>query len=135
MFVVKPINDKDMQKEICSALAVAYRPESLAYYAANLAEDKETVAEIIGICQFTIGETGKIIALTCSPDFVEDEAMIVLCRAAMYFMYRIGIQKVEMLPEAGPREILSKTGFLLQNNIYVMDLETFYRAPCKYKEE
>lgn len=135
MFVVKPLDSKETQENICKALSVPYEAEAMAYFAANLAPDRETITDIIGICQFTLGEPGKIITLACAPSFTDDEAMIVLCRAVMYFMHRIGIQRAEMLPDAGPAEILSQTGFLLRDGIYQMDLETFYQAPCKYEKE
>lgn len=135
MFVVKPIADKEFQKEICQKLHVPYEAQSLAYFAANLAEDRETVTEIIGICQFTVGNIGKIITLACPSSFIEDEAMIVLCRAVMYFMHRVGIRHVEMQSNAGPDTLLSKTGFSLRDNTYQMDLDVFYTAPCKYEKE
>lgn len=135
MFVVRPIEEREEQKKICSALSIPYIAGALSYYAANLAPDRETVTEIIGICQFTVGDVGEILTLSCSPAFIEDEAMIVLCRAVMYFMHRVGIKDAVMLPDAGPTEILSKTGFVLQDHIYHMDLEAFYQAPCRYEAE
>lgn len=134
MFTVKPIADKKLQKEICNILHISYEPQALAYYAANLKEDRETVAEYIGICQFTVGDIGRIITLFCPSAFIEDEAMIVLCRAVMFFMHRIGIQKAEMPADAGPDALLSKTGFLLGSDTYTMDLDAFYTAPCKYEK-
>ncbi len=135
MFVVKPIAEKEEQKKICDMLSVPYKANALSYYAANLAPDRETVTEMIGICQFTVGDIGQILTLSCPMAFIEDEAMIVLCRTVMYFMHRIGIKKAEMLPDAGPEEVLSKTGFSLRDNIYQMDLDVFYKAPCKYETE
>ena len=135
MFTVKPIAEKELQKEICETLHVPYEPQTLAYYAANLNEDRETVAEYIGICQFTVGETGTIVTLSCPPSFITDEAMIVLCRAVMFFMHRVGIHSAEMSTDAGPDALLSKTGFSLHDRMYQMDLEAFYAAPCKYETE
>jgi len=135
MFTVKPIAHKELQKEICEALHVPYEPQTLAYYAANLKEDRETVAEYIGICQFTVGDIGKIVTLSCPPSFITDEAMIVLCRAVMFFMHRVGIHKAEMSADAGPDALLSKTGFSLHDHTYQMDLDAFYTAPCKYEKE
>ena len=135
MFVVRPIAKREEQKKICSALCVPYIAESLSYYAANLAPDRETVSVVIGICQFTVGDVGQILTLSCPPSFIEDEAMIVLCRAVMYFMHRVGIKNAVMRPEAGPAEVLSKTGFVLRDHIYHMDLESFYQAPCRYEAE
>ena len=133
MFVVKPIAEKKEQKKICEMLSVPYKANTLSYYAANLAPDRETITEMIGICQFTVGDIGQILTLSCPTAFIEDEAMIVLCRAVMYFMHRIGIKKAEIFPDAGPAALLSKTGFLLRDNIYEMELEAFYMAPCKYE--
>ncbi len=135
MFVVRPIAEKDEQKKICSTLSVPYIANALSYYAANLAPDRDTVTEIIGICQFTVGEIGQILTLGCPSAFTEDEAMIVLCRAVMFFMHRVGIKNAVMLPDAGPAEVLSKTGFVLRDQIYHMDLDAFYKAPCKYEVE
>lgn len=135
MFAVKPIADKKLQKEICETLHVSYEPQALAYYAANLKEDRETVAEYIGICQFTAGKVGTIITLACPPSFITDEAMIVLCRAVMFFMHRIGIHRVEMSAAAGTDVLLSQMGFSLHGNIYEMDLDAFYTAPCKYEKK
>ena len=135
MFAVKPIADKELQKEICEALQVPYEPQALAYYAANLKEDRETVAEYIGLCQFTVGGIGTIVTLACPPSFITDEAMIVLCRAVMFFMHRIGIHRVKMSADAGAAALLSKMGLSLCENIYQMDLDAFYAAPCKYENE
>ena len=135
MYIVRPIAEREKQKKICAALSVPYIANALSYYAANLAPDRETVTEIIGICQFTLGDIGQILTLSCPPAFTEDEAMIVLCRAVMYLMRRAGIKRAVMFPDAGPVEILSKTGFVLRDDLYHMDLEAFYKAPCKYNAE
>ena len=133
MFVVRPLEDKKMQKDICTSLSVPYEPAALAYYAANLAPDKKTIAEIIGICQFLPKEPAQILTLACPPAFIKDEAMIVLLRAVMYFLHRLGIHKAEMMPDAGSEEILSRSGFLFCDGIYQLDLDVFYQAPCKYE--
>ena len=132
MFIVKPIADRAVQKQICAALAVDYRPDALAYFAGELAEDKETITDIIGICQFTVGDIGRIVTLKSTPAAAEDEAMIVLCRAVMAFMHRAGMPTVQLLPDAGPQALLAKMGFSEKDGIYAIDLEAFYEAPCKY---
>lgn len=135
MFIVKPIADRALQKQICDSLSAAYRPDTLAYFAANLAEDKETVTDLIGVCQFTVGDVGKIVTLVSAPAAAEDEAMIVLCRAVMAFMHRAGIRTAQLLPDAGPEALLTKMGFPKKDGIYTIDLEAFYKAPCKYTPE
>ena len=132
MFVVKPIADRAVQKQICDALAVKYRPDTLAYFAANLLEDMETFTDLIGICQFTVGDVGRIVTLQSSPAAAEDEAMIVLCRAVMEFMHRAGISTAQLLPDAGPQALLARMGFPKKDGVYTIDLEAFYTAPCKY---
>ena len=60
MFAVKPIGDKELQKSVCQSLGTDYIEKDLAYFAAELTEDRASVAALIGVCQFSTGKNAVI---------------------------------------------------------------------------
>ena len=136
MFAVKPLEDKSVQKQLCSLLNTLYIPDSLAYFAADLEDDGTAIKGIIGILQFTMGEeTGEILSLIPAPGKEEDEAMIIMERACMSFMWRSGMKKMIMKETAGPDIVLSRSGLPKNNGEYTVDLDAFFDAPCHYNKE
>lgn len=140
MFVVKPLPDKELQREICAGLGTEYFEESYSYFAAELADDRSTVVGIIGICQFYMTDAdgarrGEIVSLVPADSKEDDEAMIVMCRAVMNFMWRAGCKSVILNETAGPAELLKRCGLIKTEKGYFADLDEFYASPCHFNKE
>ena len=135
MFVVRAIQDKKLQEKICSILKTEYRPNALAYFAADLKDDGTEIDKFISICQFYLSRDGEIVDLTAADGRDNDEAVIVMLRAVMSFMYRCGIKRATFSSDATSEWWLNKSGFSNHNNSYEIDLEKFYTSPCKYSKE
>ncbi len=135
MFVVRPIQDKEIQKAVCAELEAPYYENALAFFAADLKEDNTTIDCFISICQFYFKGDAEIINLSASHGREEDEAVIVMLRAAMSFMHRCGVKELSFAEGATNEHWLKKSGFPKIDGIYKIDLEKFYSAPCKYSEE
>lgn len=134
MFAVKPIEDSDLHREICAVLKCDFAENSLAYFAAELSDDGSKVTDIIGICQFYLDEESKIVSLLPAAGREHDEAMIVMQRAVMSFMYRSGAKTVIMPFTSGPEELLRACTLSKHEDGYFADLEEFYKSPCSYKK-
>ncbi len=130
MFVVRAIQDKELQRSLCDSLGTDYSEYALAYFAADLAEDLETIDEYIGICQFIMQGDGEIVSFTSYEDRYEDEAMIVMLRAVMSFLHRCGVKLCYFEETAAPKELATRSGFIYKNGRYEMDLEAFYSSKC-----
>ena len=123
MLTVLPIQSKDTQKELCEKCNVDFIESAFAYRADD--------GDFIGICQFYFkDDNGYIENLTYAPNVSDWEAMIIMLRAAMNFMYRCGI-KVVYLNSMTDAELLSKSGFLKnENGEYYIDVQKFYGGSC-----
>ncbi len=130
MYVVKAIQDKALQKGICESLNVEYNEYALAYMAADLKEDGETIDEYIGICQFILQGDAEIITFNSFPDRYDDEAVIVLLRAVMSFMHRCGAKMCYFEEGAAPEALIQRSGFISDRGKYLKDLEKFYSSKC-----
>jgi len=136
MFAVKPLIDKDVQKELCEILSTEFIPDALAYFAADLADDGSSIEGMIGILQFTMSEEiGEILTLIPFPGKEEDEAMIIMERACMSFMWRSGMKKMIMKESAGPDSVLCRSGLPKKDGEYSVDLDLFFDSPCKFNKE
>lgn len=136
MFAVKPLQDKNLQKEICTLLGTDYIEDSLAYFAADIADDYSSVMGIIGILQFKMNEEdAEILTLFPAPGKEDDEAMIIMERASMSFMHRSGIKRMTMKETAGPDNVLSRSGLPKKDGIYFVDLDIFFDSPCHFNKD
>lgn len=140
MFVVKPLPDMDLQREICADLGTECFEGSYSYLAAELADDKSSVVGIIGICQFYMTDAdgarrGEIVSLVPAEGREDDEAMIVMCRAVMNFMWRAGCKNVILSESAGPADLLKRCGLIKNEDGYSADLDEFYTSPCHFNKE
>ncbi|MGM9645172.1 MAG: hypothetical protein ACI3XS_00580 [Eubacteriales bacterium] len=128
MLTVKPIQTKEEQKKLALLCNVPFDYSSFAYRA-----DEDD--GLIGICQFTFeNNVGYIKNLAYAPSRSDAEAMIIMLRAAMNFMFRCGIEK-SCIPEgATVEELASLSGYKkgADGNLYI-DLKLFYDSPCKYQ--
>ena len=140
MFVVKPLPDKELRREICADIGTEFFEDGYSYLAAELADDRSTVVGIIGICQFYMTDAdgtlrGEIVSLVPAGGREGDEAMIVMCRAVMNFMWRAGCKSVILNSNAGPDELLKRCGLIKREEGYFADLDEFYTSPCHFNKE
>lgn len=107
MLVIKPVQEKSRQKEICEACGVEYFPESFAYSA--VVDDVLT-----GICQFSmIKGYGELLTLRCVPGISDDEALFIMARAMMSFVEKCGIKEVVCTSDSADEKLIKQMGFKL----------------------
>lgn len=136
MFAVKPLQDKDIQKNLCNLLGTEYIEDSMAYFAADIAEDHSSVIGIIGILQFRMSEEeSEILTIFPAAGKENDEAMIIMERAAMSFMHRSGMKRMIMKETAGPDSVLSRSGLPKKDGVYYVDLDIFFESPCHFNKD
>ncbi len=135
MLIVRPIQNKDMQKELCRKAGISYEESAFAYVAALSDDIGDTLSTLLGVLQFDIGKDGaKLLATAKMPDTDDTEAMIIMCRAAMDFMHRsLGINLLTNASEETDKKLLEEFGFVNKDGEYQIDLELFYKSPCGYK--
>lgn len=87
MLIIKPIQDKSYQKEVCQLCGFKFEPMSFAY---SENEDEKLIAA----CQFDIlGANGTISDFGMVKGVEEDiEALIILGRAVLNFMELSGVE-------------------------------------------
>ncbi len=135
MFVVRAIQNKHLQREICHELNAHFFENALAYCAVDLQEDGASVDSYISICQFYMKGDAEIVDLTAADGREEDEAVIVMLRAVMSFMNRCGVKNACFGSNATDEFWLKKSGFVCTDGVYRIDLDKFYSAPCKHSKE
>jgi len=123
MLTVLPIQLKDTQKELCEKCGVPFKQNAFAYRADD--------GDFIGICQFYFKDNnGYIDNLTYAPGVNDWEAMIIMLRASMSFMYRCGIELVYLSSDTD-EELLKKSGFLKdKDGKYYINVQKFYGGSC-----
>ena len=124
MLTVLPIQSKDIQKELCKICKIEFNYNSFAYRADD--------GDFIGICQFHFDNSfGYIENLTYAPNMEDWEAMIIMLRATMSFMFRCGLKKAILCKNATNEDLLNHSGFLkADNDLYEIDLVKFYGGSC-----
>lgn len=124
MLTVLPIQSKDEQKELCQKCGVEYDMEAFCYRA-----DDEG---FIGICQFKFENgIGYILNLSYAEGMDDSEAMIIMLRATMSFMYRCGLEKSILKDNCMPDNLRNMSGYIKNaDGIYTVDLKKFYGGHC-----
>lgn len=128
MLIIKPIQNKDEQEEICISCGVDYKPELLAYSAK---EDEQ----LLGIAQFRLnGEYGEIYDLKNAEGVDDVEALIIMGRATLNFIDLCGIKKAKMFT------VDKKLPYLLEfepnkNNEFELDLTGYFISPCQREKK
>ncbi len=140
MFIVRPIEDKTLQKELCAVCDTSYIAKDFAYLAANVNEDGTKITGILGICQFSIDADGGVFhTIQPVPDTFDEEVMIILVRTAMSFLYRIDVQNARLADAAladCPAGFAKKLSFCADaEGIYRIDLAKFFASPCRFQAE
>jgi hypothetical protein len=122
MLVIKPIQTKEEQKEICAACGVEFDEYALAY----AAEEDEI---LLGVSQFRIlGKHGVIYDLSNAAGIDDLEALIIMGRAALNFIDLCGVQDVIIKTEN--KNLPEILGFKKDGGVYGINLEGYFNSPC-----
>lgn len=135
MFVVRAIQKKNIQKTICEEVGATYYENALAFFAADLKENKTDIDSYISICQFYLNGDGEIISFSAANGRENDEAVIVMLRTVMSFMHRCGVKNAYFAKNSTSEFWLKKSGFISTDGVYSIDLDKFYTSPCCHDPE
>lgn len=134
MFVIRPVDDKAVQEELCGVCQCSYLAEDFAYFAADLSDDGTKLLGILGICQFALkNDCGIVHHLQPMPGTFDEEVMIIMVRTAMEFVHRCGGKTMLLAEGACDPAFGEKIGFRLTDGQYRIDLVEFYKSPCHYQ--
>lgn len=124
MLTVLPIQSKDEQKKLCKECGVEYDLDAFCYRADD--------GDFIGICQFKFENgIGYILDLVYANGMDDSEAMIIMLRATMSFMFRCGLEKSELADNCMPESLRNMSGYIKnEDGIYTVDLKKFYGGHC-----
>lgn len=136
MFQVQPVRSRELQSQIADVLQCDFYPDTYAFFAGELADDNTTITSLIGMCQFTYApEKAVIKSIAFPPECEKDEAVIILARTVMNFVYRAGIPVIAADDTSASETFLKSLGFRKHDGEYSIDLKKFYRSPCHYKPD
>lgn len=137
MFQVQPIRDRKLQADIAALLGCEFFDNTYAFFAGEMSDDAATITSIIAMCQFTFAPEGSVIkSIACAPNCEKDEAVFILVRTVMNFVYRADIPTISIDESAAPLEFIKSLGFRRgDDGIWAIDLKKFYRSPCHYGDE
>ena len=124
MLIIKPIQIKKDQKEICDMCGVEFNEFAMAY----AAREDEVV---VGIAQFRIlGKYGVIYDLANSVGTDDLEALIIMGRTVLNFIDLCGVKDVIIKTEN--RNLPKILGFKQDNDgIYKINLDGYFDSPCQ----
>lgn len=128
MLVVKPIPDRDAARGLALRFGRETDDSVMAYFAAETEEDGK--AELLGLCLFTLKDgRNEILSLDYAEGTHDVEAMIIMARTVMNFMYRceVKIARISSSVDPGLAEAL---GFRKVGDGFEIDLEKFYESHC-----
>ncbi len=134
MLIVKPVTDKDEQRRLCGVFGAGYEDHLMAFLAVEGEPGEEKSGKLLGLCQISLRDgENEIRTLVRAPGTDDTEAMIIMARAAMNFMYRCEVHEVRISPSTDPA-LIRELGFRQRDGEYVIDLDEFYKSPCSYKK-
>ena len=127
MLIVKPIQDKDVQKNYCEICDTPYLPAAMAFYA-------EVNGELVGVSQFTLkNKQGYIECLAERSGSDDWEAMFIMGRATMSFIETCGIYDCFCRADATDEDSIKRLGFRRQEDgTWFVSLEGFFNDHCKH---
>lgn len=138
MFQVQPVRDRKLQADIASVLGCEFHDNTYAFFAGEMSEDASTITALIGMCQFTLDPQNSVIhSIAYAPGCEKDEAVFILVRTVMNFIYRADIPLVSVTDTAASEEFIKSLGFRRSedNGVWQIDLKKFYRSPCHYNKD
>jgi len=124
MLIVRPIQTKELQKELCEICNIDFDADCLAY------EAREN-EKLLGVCQFRIlGKYAVIYNIGEVQDVDDLEAMIIMNKAALNFIDLCGIK--EAIIKTDYKNLPKILGFIKDNNnIFRLNLDGYFESPCK----
>lgn len=127
MLIVKPIEDKKIQEEVCAACGAVYDPDALAYAAR---EDEA----LIGVCQFRLGAgCADVLDLKAAAGVNDYEGMFILARGTLNFIDLCGVHRARCAADAGDPSLLRAVGFReIDKNRLEMDLTGEFDGKCAH---
>lgn len=128
MLIIKPIQDKEFQKEICTRCGFTFDPTLFAY------SEKENDKLIAG-CQFDIlGKEAIIQDFGMEKSSVEDiEALIILGRAVLNFLELSGVETCHFETKSPDSIRYAKAiGFTPIENKMSISLKGLFDARCSH---
>ena len=128
MLIIKPIQEKNYQEEVCNLCGFSYNPLAFAY------SEKDNDNLIAG-CQFDIlGKEAVVLDFGMKKETSEDiEALIILGRAVLNFMELSGAEKCTFRISSSKSEEYAKMlGFKLSDNIYKINLKGLFDSKCQH---
>lgn len=127
MLIVKPIEDKSLQEEICKECGAIYDAEFLA--CAAFVDDKLT-----GLCQFEFSKDKAIIHdLREKPGVDDFEAMYIMTRGALNFIDLCGFHTARCTADAGSVTLIRAAGFKeIEKNLFEIDLTDAFTSKCEH---
>ncbi|MBE6701294.1 MAG: hypothetical protein E7582_05330 [Ruminococcaceae bacterium] len=129
MLIIKPIQDKEYQKEVCELCGFEFKPLSFAY---SEKEDDKLIAS----CQFDIlGKRAVISDFGMVRGVHEDiEALIILGRAVLNFMELSGAEDAVFESKSKIADKYAKMlGFKEENKEYKIVLKGLFDSKCKHE--
>ena len=78
------------------------------------------------------GGVNRIEYLKSADGIDDEEAMIIMARTVMNFMYRCEVKRVTIDMSCTAPELVKKLGFTPDGDEMALDLVEFYKAPCKF---
>ncbi len=125
MLIVKPILDKETQKELGNICGVTFNADALAF-SAYIDE------EIFGFCQFTVN--GSIATLTDVRTLKNDfEAAFIMSRGALNYIDLCGFHTARCSKNAGDLTLLRSIGFKeIENDLFEINLSEEFTGKCTH---
>ena len=128
MLIIKPIQDKEYQKEVCKLCGFKFEPLAFAY------SEKENDKLIAG-CQFDIlGKQSEIMNIGMVDGEQEDlEALIILGRAVMNFMELSGAEScIFNINDPNAERYGKMLGFTVTNDQITINLKGLFDSKCSH---
>ena len=136
MFQVQPVRTRELQAQLAEALGCPLFDDTYAFYAGELSEDAAEITSLIGLCQFAFDPRKCVIrSVAAAPGCEKDEAVFIMVRTVMNWIYRAEIPYVTIEESAAPVDYIRSLGFRKIEGEWIIDLEKFYRSPCQYGHE
>ena len=134
MLAVKPVPQAELAAGLCELTGISYDPQAYTYFAADVNEDDTKINHIIGVCTFIMrGGVNRIEYLREAEGVDDEEAMIIMARTVMNFMYRCEAEDVTVNEAGVTPHMIKKLGFREKDGEYTINLKKFYISPCKYE--
>jgi hypothetical protein len=127
MLIVKPIEDKAIQKQLCEECRAVFDPE---YLACSAYDDEK----LVGICQFEFsGDRAIIHDIREKPGVDDFEGMFIMTRGTLNFIDLCGFHIAECTSAAGEIPLIKATGFNeIKSGHFEINLTEAFTSKCEH---